>query len=322
MRIEVREAHETVVATLRKAGLEQDDARTVAEALVDAELSGRKGHGLNRVPPIVSIAAGAGSGRIRVTKDSGATISLDAGGALGYLAASRASNLVRERLRTQPIAAAAVRGTSHAGAIGYYARFVAEAGHCAIAMAHCSPLLAPHGAHTAVFGTNPIAFACPGPDHPLVADISPASITYGALTNARRRGEVIPNGVAVDSQGNPTNDPSQALAGAILPVAGAKGSALAFLVQVITGALCGAAAVPRPGEDYGFFLLGMQSNAFAPGGDVQRHITDLVDAVHAAGALCPGDRSEALRKKALRVGIEVDDALWSKILSLAQRQSD
>lgn len=321
MRIEVRGAHETVVAALRKAGLGQDDARTVADALLDAELTGRKGHGLNRVPAVAARAAGEGSDRIRVTSDNGTCVNIDAGGALGYLAASRASNLVRERLAAQPIAAAAVRGTSHAGAIGYYARLVAEAGHCALAMAHCSPLLAPYGAHTAVFGTNPIAFACPGPDHPLVADISPASITYGALTNARRRGERIPDGVAVDSQGNPTSDPSQALAGAILPVAGAKGSALAFLVQVITGALCGAAAVPKPGEDYGFFLLGMQLQAFAPGNDVQRHITDLVDAVRAAGALCPGDRSEAHREKALRDGIEVDDALWNKILSLARRQS-
>lgn len=317
VRIGVEEAESTVRRAFERAGLTPDDARIVTASLVDAEITGRAGHGLSRVPGIATRVAGCGSDHIRIAADRGVSVTLDCGGALGYLAAHRAATIAIERLDVHPLVAVGCRRTSHAGAIGYYARLVAEAGHCAMAVAHCSPLLAPYGGLRAVFGTNPVAFACPGPRHPLVADLSPARITYGAMMNARHAGRPLPEDVAVGPDGAPTTDPDAALAGAVLPVAEAKGGALAFLIQVIAGPLCGADAVPEPGRDYGFFLLGMRADLFVDATDFLRGMERLHGAVHDAGARCPGEGSHARAAQARRDGIPCESGLWSAILELA-----
>lgn len=317
----IRVSPEEIVAMLdtvfQRAGLSAVDARIVIDALLDAELTNRKGHGLGRVPGIAARAEGAGSDCIELVRDEGGVVALDCHGALGYLAAHRASCIVREKLATFPAVNVACRRTSHAGAIGYYARLAAEDGHCALAAAHCYPMVVPHGGHDAVYGTNPIALACPGPDHVLLADLSPAATTYGAIMNARHGGGALPEGVALDGEGRPTSDPDRALDGGIVPVGGAKGSALAFLVQVLSGALTGAAGVPEKGKNYGFFLAGYRLDAFAEADAVRAELGRLVDAVHAAGAQCPGDRSQAHRLRVKEEGIGVDAKLWDTIQGLA-----
>ncbi|MCP4641822.1 MAG: Ldh family oxidoreductase [bacterium] len=315
--IPVAKSADIVRDLLERAGLTADDARIVTDALVDAELTNRKGHGFARAPGIEKRAAGAGSDNITIASDTGTTVALDCGAALGYLAAYRAATIVRERLDDVPLVAVVCRDTSHAGAIGYYVRLVADAGHCAIATAHCSPMIVPEGGLHGVFGTNPIALACPGPQHPLVADLSPGLTTFGNLMNARHAGEQLPEGVAVGPDGAPTRDPVEALeGGGILPAGGVKGSALAFLVQVLSGPVCGADAVPDPGTNYGFFLMGFRTDAFGAGDVFTREIGHLEKAMHAAGARCPGERSEEYRQRCLREGIQVPKDLWDTILGL------
>ena len=173
MLIEVDKAQATVAAMFERAGLPPGDAAVLRDALIDAELTGRKGHGLVRIPSLIKQAAGRGSANIHVSRDAGHLVALDGGDALGYLTAHRAAQEAVERLGRLPLVAVGCRNTRHCGALGYYARLVAMKGHFALALANCCPLLAPHGATRAVFGTNPIALACPGPAHPLVAGLSP-----------------------------------------------------------------------------------------------------------------------------------------------------
>lgn len=319
MHIAANEIETTMVRVFARAGLPPDDARTVAEVLLDAELTGRNGHGLIRVPGIVKRAAGRSSRHITITRDTGTTIALDGGGALGYLAACRATDLVRERLARQPLAAAAVRNADHTGAIGYYVRQLAEAGYAGLAMAHCEPFVAPHGGRSAVFGTNPFAFAVPHDPVPIVCDMSPARVTYGSIMKAQRDGATIPPDCAIGPGGQMTEDPAQALAGAILPIGGAKGGALACAVQLIAGPLCGAAAAPESLTNYGFFLLGMRLDAFGDAEAVAQGVAEVAARVHHAGADCPGEGSERRRQQHLLQGIEVDPALWDQVRTLAGR---
>ncbi len=322
MLIAVDKARATVAAVFERAGLPPEDAAILRDALIDAELTGRKGHGLIRIPSLVKQAAGRGSANIHVSRDAGHLVALDGGDALGYLAAYRAAQEVIERLGRLPLVAVGCRNTRHCGALGYYARLVTMKGHFALALANCCPLLAPHGATRAVFGTNPIALACPGPDHPLVADLSPGAITYGAVMNAQQSGLPLPEGVAIDAAGLPTTAPEAAQEGAILAVGGPKGSALAFLVQVLAGVLCGGAPVPADYVDYGFLLVGFRSDAFAPAARVHESMAALVEAVHAADAQCPGERSENRRQAGLAEGIEADAVLWRELQSLAGDTAD
>ena len=310
VRVSVTEAHGAAAGALESAGLTHDDARCVADNLLDAELTGRTGHGLVRLPDLLKHAATCGSDCISITRDSGSLISLDGGGALGYLVGARAVSIALERLADHPMVAVGCRGSKHTGAIGYYVRQLALAGHAALAMTHCVPLLAPHGARRAVFGTNPIAFACPGPDHPFVVDVSPAKTTFGAVLAAQERGESLEPGSALDADGEPTTDPARARKGALLPMGGPKGSALAFMVQLIAGALCGAAGVPQPGRDYGFFLLGMRIDAFVDDKQVAGAINEITEAIHDADAQCAGEGSEARRKSHSENGFDVPRNLW------------
>jgi len=318
IRVSTQETVTLLEAVFQRAGLNPTDARVVIDALLDAELTNRRGHGLSRVPGIAARARQAGSENIELVRDEYGVAALDCHGALGYLAAYRAAQMAREKLILLPAVSVACRGTSHAGAIGYYARLVADDGHCALTMAHCYPMVVPHGGHAAVYGTNPIAFACPGPDHVLLADLSPAATTYGAIMNARHTGGMLPEGVALDESGQPARDPERALDGSILPVGGAKGSALAFLVQAVSGVLSGAAGIPKQGENYGFVLLGYRLDAFAGEASVRAEMARLAEAVHAAGAQCPGDRSYRHRCQAMEQGIAVETDLWEAIRCLAE----
>jgi LDH2 family malate/lactate/ureidoglycolate dehydrogenase len=313
------QAHRACCEALVRAGLTALDAATVTDALLDAELTGRSGHGFIRVPAIVKRARqdGVGSDRIRVTKDLENTVAVDGGGALGFLAATRCAELARERLSAQPLVAVACRGTSHVGALGYYARLVAEAGpYWALAMANCCPLMAPHGVPKKMLGTNPIALACADTPHPLVVDVSPAATTYGDVMRAKQSGQALAEGVAIDAAGAPTTDPEAAGDGALLPIAGAKGSAIGFMVQLMAGPLCGAAAIPDPGTDYGFLLISGRLDAFGEEERVKQNIQDLVAAIREAGGRCPGDGSADRRAQALDQGLEMPRTVWDALCAL------
>jgi len=316
MRVSTESVMEVIEQVLGRTDLSLDDRRIVAHALLDAECTGRHGHGLNRLRAILEWAPAGGSERIAIAKDQGSTIALDGGGVLGILVAHRAAALACERLAHQPLVAIGCRNCRHTNAIGYFAEKVAQAGGVALAATNCVPLLAPHDGHAAVFGTNPIALACPGPDGPLVADISPARVTYGSLINAKLRGESIAPGMAIGPDGAPTTDPAEALKGGMLPIAGHKGTALAFLVQVLAGCLAGAAAVPDKLDAFGFFLAAFRTDAFGDAEEFTEGMGNLVRQVHDAGGRCPGEGSAMRRARAMREGIEVDPSVWESVQAL------
>lgn len=321
MRVTIEQVQEVIEGALARTPLTRDDQRRVAHALLDAECSGRKGHGINRLRAILEWAPTGGSERIAIDRDQGGTIALNGGGALGILVAHQAAAMACERLATQPIVAIGCRNCRHTNAIGYFAEIVARAGGVAIAATHCAPLLAPHDGRGPVYGTNPIALACPGPDGPLVADVSPARVTYGSLINAKLNGASIEPGAAIGPDGAPTTDPAQALKGAMLPIADHKGSALAFLVQVMAGALAGAAAVPGELDEFGFFLVAFRTDAFGNAHQFKEGMGELVRRIHEAGGTCPGEGSARRRADAKANGIEVDPGVWKAVLSLVADDS-
>ena len=316
MRIPIERVQEVIERTLGRTPLTVDDQRIVAHALLDAECTGRSGHGLNRLPAILDWATSGGSERIVLTRDQGSTLSVDGGGVLGILVAHRAAVLACERLAHQPFVAIGCRNCRHTNAIGYFARIVAEEGHVAIAATHCSPLLAPHDGHAPVFGTNPLALACPGPTGPIVADVSPARVTYGSLINAKLNGEAIEPGAAIGPDGNPTTDAAEALRGAMLPIAEHKGTALAFLVQVLAGSLVGASAVPGALDEFGFFLAAFRTDAFGDAGQFESGMAELTRRVHDAGGQCPGEGSTRRRAHAQDEGVDVDPGVWKAVQAL------
>jgi delta1-piperideine-2-carboxylate reductase len=149
------------------------------------------------------------------------------------------------------------------------------------------------GGSRKIFGTNPIAFACPvaGTD-PLVYDMATSMMSQGDVLLARAAGRLLPDNVGVDSEGRPTNDPEAVLnGGALLPIAGAKGSSLAFMVEILAAALSGSIlgfeerSLVTPGavtSKSGQFLLVIDPKRTA-GDSFYARVIELVEAIRASG---------------------------------------
>jgi (2R)-3-sulfolactate dehydrogenase (NADP+) len=242
--ISVAELTDLVARSLAASNTSADNAGCVARALVAAEIDGQAGHGVSRV---AGYAAQAKAGKIDGRAVPAATLTrpgcllIDAGHGFAYPALDLAVARLPDLAKAQGIAAAAVTRSHHAGVAGHTVERLAERGMLALMFANTPAALAAAGGGTALFGTNPLAFACPAAGRPpVMIDLALSMVARGKIVTAARDGKAIPPGWAVDAAGLPTTDAKAALAGTLLPLGGAKGAALALMVEVLAAALTGA----------------------------------------------------------------------------------
>jgi (2R)-3-sulfolactate dehydrogenase (NADP+) len=323
----IAEAEDLVARTLARCRTGSDNARCVAHALVAAEADGLEGHGLSRLP---SYAAQAKVGKVdgfavpQASRPRAGAALIDAGHGFAYPAIALAETILPEMARTAGIACAGITHSHHCGAAGHPVERLAAAGLVAMLFANTPGAIAPWGGAKAVFGTNPIAFACPLPGAaPIVVDLSLSKVARGNILAARQKGERIPEGWALDASGAPTTDPDAALAGTMLPLGDAKGTALALMVELLAAGLTGAnyaaeassfldAEGPPPGT--GQLIIAFDPDAFAGG---LAHLGRLAEMIEAQpGTRLPGSRRLAARAKAERDGLPVSDALVREIAAL------
>lgn len=323
------EAEDLVVRTLVGCRTSEPNARSVARALVAAEADGLKGHGLTRLP---SYAAQARTGKVDghasplVTRPCPAVVAVDAAHGFAYPALDAAVTALPAIARAQGIAVAPIRRSHHCGAAGHPVERLAQAGLVALLFANTPAAIAPHGGRRPLFGTNPIAFACPLPGRePLIIDLALSKVARGAIVAAKARGEPIPEGWALDADGRPTTDPDAALGGTMLPLGDAKGTALALMVELLAAGLTDAtyaaetssfldAAGPPPGT--GQLILAIDPQALGSDDAVSR-FGALAAAIEGQdGARLPGARRLASRRLAARDGLAVTDALLAEIRAL------
>jgi (2R)-3-sulfolactate dehydrogenase (NADP+) len=315
------------VRTLAARGVPEAGAAVVAESLVEAELEGQPSHGLLRLPFLLDrLAAGLINPRpeMRVLGDRPAAAVLDADNGLGPVAGVRAVELAVERARAAGIGLVAVRRGNHLGSLGYYLRRATVHGVVGLAFTNTPPAMTPPGGRTPYLGTNPIAAGFPTSTDPVIVDLATSQVARGHILKAARLGEPIPEGWAVDAEGQPTTDPATAIAGSLLPLGGTKGFALALLVEVLSGVLSGAAVGPEvvgtfvPADresNVGHCFLAIDPASLAPG------FTERMDRVaadlRALGGRAPGDRRHAERARRLVEGIEVAEPLLADLRARA-----
>jgi (2R)-3-sulfolactate dehydrogenase (NADP+) len=326
--LSIEEAEALVADALCRSKASDENARIVARALVAAEADGLKGHGLSRVP---TYAAQSKVGKVdgfatpTATRTRPGAILIDAAHGFAFPALELALAELPKAARETGIAAAGVRRSHHCGAAGHSVERLAEQGLVALLFANTPGAIAPWGGSRALFGTNPIAFACPVTGGaPIVVDLSLSKVARGNILAAKQRGEPIPEGWALDAEGHPTIDPDAALAGTMLPLGDAKGTALALMVELLAAGLTGAnfaaeaspfldAKGPPPGT--GQLIIAIDPAAFGSGA-LGRFLA-LANAVEAQrGARLPGRRRLALRAKAAVEGLAIPDALLSEIKAL------
>lgn len=312
---------------LCRSGLSDEDARIVADCLDEAELRGRPTHGLVRIPGLMQILretearkTAEGHADLRLAVDEGHYALLDGGNNLGYLAAVRGMSVAIERAQAHGTATVGVFNTNHSGMLGYYALMAAQEDLISLVVCNCSPLMTAYGSVEKIFGTNPIAIAIPSADGPILLDMSTAAFTYGDLIVALTQGRPLPEGVAIDENGNPTTDPEAAQRGGLLPFGGHKGHGLAFVIQLLAGPLVRSSTIPEPGQNYGLLMLVINPSIFRPLKEFKDEAHHLITALKALTPvpgfdeiLYPGERGERDRRRRLSEGIEVDTALWQEL---------
>lgn len=323
------EAHALVVAALTACNTSADNAAAVARALVGAELAGQGGHGLRRVP---AYAAQARVGKVdgqavpQARRTRPGAIAIDAGFGFAYPALELAVAELAAATPGQGIAIAGIRRSHHAGVAGLTVEALAEAGLVGLMLANAPAAMAPWGGRRPLFGTDPVAFACPaGGDGPVVVDVSLSRVARGKIMAARQKGEPIPEGWALDAEGRPTTDAAAAMAGTMIPLGEAKGTALAMMVELLAAGLTGAnyayeqssffdaeGAPPGTGQT----LIAIDPAAFGGDAAVAR-FAELAQVVAASeGARVPGSRRRAVRAALERTGIPADAALIDEIRSI------
>jgi len=322
----ISEAERLVAAALERASTAPGNAAHVARALVAAEADGLKGHGLSRVPTYAAQAkAGKVDGHARPTaaRPKPGVLAVDAAHGFAYPALALVQDELPEIAREQGVAAAAIRRSHHCGAAGHPVEALAEAGLVALLFANTPAAIAPWGGKLPVYGTNPIAFACPLPGRaPIVVDLSLSKVARGNILAAKQKGEPIPEGWALDADGEPTTDAAAALKGTMLPLGDAKGTALALMVELLAAGITGAnyaaeassfldAEGPPPGT--GQLILALDPVALGGEAALPR-IAALAAMIEGQdGARLPGVRRLAVREKAQAEGLEVADATLAAI---------
>jgi ureidoglycolate dehydrogenase (NAD+) len=235
------------------AGLQEPVALLVSDSLVESNLRGIDSHGLARLPHYLArIRAGSVEPRphITVRQLAPATSLVDGGNGLGQFVMQQATDEAVRLARQAGAGWAAVRNSSHCGALSYYGLKIAEAGMIGLVFSHVDSLVVPHGSSDSFCGTNPICITAPGADGKTVClDMATSVTPWNTVRNAATEGVSIPAGWAVDADGRETTDPAQAVA--VHPFGGHKGSGLGIVIDVLCAMLSGSPHGPDIPRMYG-----------------------------------------------------------------------
>jgi len=302
--VSIAELSDLVDSSLAALGLIENDRRIVSEILLYAELRGNS-QGLIKIIER-TILPDSRSGQMTTEDRSSVSAHIEANGNIGMVVLSEASGLAASKCREHGMAIVTTSGcASSSGALGYYCEQIAEQGYIGIVMSGSPKVMALHGTATPSMGTNPVAFAAPTGGHPLVIDFATAGITVFDVLKRRNEGQPLPEGVAVDSQGNPVVSAEAALSGALLAFGGAKGSALALLIETVTGPLCGAALVGDQEDRRGHFVLAVDPQRVGAGGSeggFRQDLDTMLERMQATGATLPGSRSREQAEECMKRG--------------------
>jgi LDH2 family malate/lactate/ureidoglycolate dehydrogenase len=271
-----------------------DDARHVAECLLYSDLRGVDSHGVIRLPVYARrLQAGVVKARpaVAVERSFGAVALVNGDNGLGPAVGARAMETALEMAAASGIAFAGVRASNHFGAAGYYVQAAVRRGYIGCAVSNAPPNMAPFGGRERFLGTNPIAVGIPaGAEPPLYFDASTSVTARGKIIVAAQRGLDIPEGWAIDPQGVPTTNARQALAGAVLPFGGAKGSAISFLIDILCGVWTGAAFALHLNtledlgsvQNVGHVFVALRTDLFLAGGEFGRRMDEILGMLKAS----------------------------------------
>ena len=321
IRLTIDAARALAERALAGLGYDADDARIIADHVVDAALCGYEYSGLAKILNIAESPRFAAPRRpMTVLRETPVSTLYDGGNNIGMLTLHHAARAAIAKAASHGIALVGLTNSWMSGRSAHYVEMIARADLVAIHTAGASRAVAPFGGTRPALGTNPIAFALPTARDPVVFDMGTAAFMTTELMLRERMGQSLPEGVALDRAGAPTTDPAVARLGALLPFGGHKGFGLALMVQAL-GVLAGS-AMDLEGDN-GYLFIVFKPDLLTPLDDFKREAAALIDRVKATPRQpgideirIPSERAFRNRERALRDGIEIDRAVHEALVRL------
>ena len=330
--IEPGKAREFGMSVLSQLDVPLEKGEICIEAFLFGSLRGIDSHGffalLHRLVKEIRAGMIDPKADVRIIKGKTSTLLIDGCSGPGPVTALQSMKEAMRLCRENGIGGVSTYNCYHFGAASFYGFQAVREDLIGMTFGNATPRVVPHGGREGIHGTNPMCFAIPANKYPpLVVDIATSASSVGKINNALKKGERIPEGWALDREGNPTTDPEKALQGFLLPMAGHKGYGLGLIVDILTGALtgsfCGKEVPPLKDltTPYGasFFMLALDPGCFA-GIDVFK---DKVDGLIEDCIACPpmegfervyfpGELEAMEEAKRTRTGIPIPDSELAK----------
>jgi len=324
---------------LSALGCPGDEAEVIARSLALANLAGHDSHGLIRIEQyvkMVQIGEAIPGAPVTVEHETACTAVLNGGWNFGQVAGRRAAETAIRKAREYGTGTVTLRNSNHLGRLGEYTLMAAEEGMAAVMMVNNhgrGNLVAPFGGSDGRLSTNPISFAAPGPERPILVDITTSVVAEGKVRIKRNAGQAVPEGWLIDSQGRATTDPNDLYLeprGAILPfggVAAHKGFALSMMVDILSGALSGAGCSRSPDIRNGnaVFYTAIDVEKFIPREEFLEHVAILERHVKASPpapgfteVLLPGEPEFREEQRRRREGVRIDEGTWRQFCDCAE----
>jgi len=325
VRLTVKDARALSEAALTGIGYDAEEARIIADHMVDAALCGYEYSGLAKILNIPEHARFRHkSTKMTPLRETEISALYDGGNQVGMLAIYRATEAAIAKAQARGFALVGVTNSWMSGRSAYFVEMIAKADLVGIHTASSTRAVAPLGGTRPILGTNPIAIGMPSAHGPVVFDMGTSAYMMTELMLRERLGQSLPEGVALDAQGQPTRDPASARLGAILPFGGHKGFGLALMVQAF-GVLAG--SMLDLDRDNGYLFIVFKPDLLTALDDFKRELSALIERVKAvprqAGVeeiRIPSERAFRNRERALRDGIEIDRSVHDALVRLASGQ--
>ena len=243
MKIKSNRLKKKLIDIFKRHNLSSSHSFICADALINAELVGAPTHGLSRLKMYcdrINKKVINPKPKIKIKKISQSIAHIDANNSIGFIAGDIGIKQAIKNAKKTGIGLVGIKNSGHYGLSGYYAEKAVKKNLIAFCFTNAPPAIAPHGARKSLFGTNPICFGTPTSSNvPFILDTSVSVINRGKIRVAAKTRKKIPEGVALDKFGKPTTNAKKALAGVQLPIAGFRGSGLAWMVDILSGVITG-----------------------------------------------------------------------------------
>lgn len=344
-RISEKELRAFMERAYEKEGFEQEEARRIADVLMQADLFGIESHGAQRMMYYhQNIKSGSVDVRARaeVVRETPVSALLDGHFAMGHLTAAKAMNIAIEKAQKTGIGMVVVRNSSHYGIAGYYPLMAEREGLAAFSMTNTGPIMVPTFGREMMLGTNPMAFCMPADPYPFWFDASTTVVTLGKVEVYNKRGKPMPEGWTIDGEGRPCSDAhrmNQSILagelGGILPLGGEgettsghKGYGLAIMVEALTGVLAQGMLSPEMcgahGDHTSHFFMAFDPAMFGDPADIRARMSGYLQALRDsekapgyARIYTPGEKAHEAQKDRLQNGIPVEANTLAELRRIA-----